>query len=269
MFSLQIFWLALIQGLTEFLPVSSSGHLILFSKYTSFTDQGQVIDIALHVGSLIAVVLYFWNTIKNMIVALFKHKFLPKFEVENVRLAYFLVIATIPAIVIGGIMSSFGMDWVRSAKLIGWTLIIYGIILWYADSKFTSKKTLSEMKLSEALLVGFAQCLAFVPGTSRSGVTITMGRLLGFNRSEIAKFSMLLSIPSIMAAGILATYELLKVGAVEKLTEAYQSVGLSFIFSFIAIWGMMKWLQTKTFIPFVIYRIILGTLLLANAYGLM
>ena len=268
MFSLQIFWLALIQGLTEFLPVSSSGHLILFSKFTHFEDQGQVIDIALHIGSLIAVVLYFWPTIKGMIVDLYKNKFLPKFKVENIRLAYFLAIATMPAIVIGGVLSFFGMEWVRSAKLIGWTLIIYAFILWYADRKFTSEKNLSQMKLSEALLVGFAQCLAFVPGTSRSGITITMGRLLGFNRSEIAKFSMLLSIPSIMAAGILAVYEILKSGEVERLTLAYQSVGLSFIFSFVAIWGMMKWLQTKTFIPFVIYRIILGSLLLANAYGL-
>lgn len=267
MFSLHIFWLALIQGLTEFLPVSSSGHLILFSKFTHYEDQGQAIDIALHIGSLIAVVLYFWPTIKGMIVDLTKNKILPKFDVANVKLAYFLLIATVPAIVIGGVLSFFGMEWVRSAKLIGWTLIIYAIILWYADTKFSATKDLSQMKLSEAILVGFAQCLAFVPGTSRSGVTITMGRLLGFNRSEIAKFSMLLSIPSIMAAGVLAIYALLNSGEVAKLAMAYQSVALSFIFSFIAIWGMMKWLQTKTFLPFVIYRIILGALLLANAYG--
>jgi len=268
MFSLHIFWLALIQGLTEFLPVSSSGHLILFSKFTDYEDQGQAIDIALHIGSLIAVVLYFWPTIKGMIVDLIKNKLLPKFDVANVKLAYFLLVATIPAIVIGGVLSFFGMEWVRSAKLIGWMLIIYGVILWYADTRFKAEKDLSDMKLCEALTIGFAQCLAFIPGTSRSGVTITVGRILGFNRSEIAKFSMLLSIPSIMAAGVLAIYALLNSGEVAKLAMAYQSVILSFVFSFLAIWGMMKWLQTKTFLPFVIYRIILGTFLLAEAYGL-
>ena len=102
MIDMHVFWLALIQGLTEFLPVSSSGHLILFAKYTSFADQGQTIDIALHIGSLIAVVLYFWQTVKNMLVQLWEHKFLPDFKVEGVRLAYFLLFATVPAIVIGG-----------------------------------------------------------------------------------------------------------------------------------------------------------------------
>ena len=176
---MQVFWLSLIQGLTEFLPVSSSGHLILFSKYMSFADQGQVIDIALHIGSLIAVVLYFWRTFKEMLVDLIKEKFMPNFEVNGVRLAYYIVCATIPAIVIGGALKYIGMDWVRSTKLIGWLLIIYSIVLWYADTKFSTEKTLKEMKLSDALWIGFAQCLAFLPGTSRSGVTITVGRFLG------------------------------------------------------------------------------------------
>jgi len=265
---MQIVWLALIQGLTEFLPVSSSGHLILFSKYTGYADQGQMIDIALHIGSLIAVVLYFWKSIKAMLVELFKNKFLPKFANVDVRIAYYLLFATLPAIVIGGALSFFGMEWVRSAKLIGWMLIIYGVILWYADTKFKAEKNLSNMKLWEAITIGFAQCLAFIPGTSRSGVTITVGRILGFNRSEIAKFSMLLSIPSILAAGVVAAYALSHSNEVAQIVMAYQAVILSFVFSFMAIWFMMSWLRTKTFLPFVIYRIILGILLLADAYGL-
>jgi len=268
MINMQIFWLAFIQGLTEFLPVSSSGHLILFSKFTGYADQGQMIDIALHIGSLVAVVLYFWKSIKAMLVELFKNKFLPKFANVDVRLAYYLLFATLPAVVIGGILSYFGMEWVRSAKLIGWMLIIYGVILWYADIKFKADKNLSDMKLTEALAIGFAQCLAFIPGTSRSGVTITVGRIMGFNRSEIAKFSMLLSIPSILAAGVLAAYVLLHGDEVAKLVMAYQAVIFSFVFSFMAIWLMMTWLRTKTFLPFVIYRIVLGCFLLANAYGL-
>lgn len=267
MINMQVFWLAFIQGLTEFLPVSSSGHLILFSKYTGFEDQGQMIDIALHIGSLVAVVLYFWQSIKAMLVELFKNKFLPKFANTDVRLAYYLLFATMPAIIIGGALSFFGMEWVRSAKLIGWMLIIYGIILWYADVKFKAEKKLSDMKLSEALMIGFAQCLAFVPGTSRSGVTITVGRILGFNRSEIAKFSMLLSIPSILAAGVLAAYVLLHGDEIAQIVMASQAVVLSFVFSFMAIWIMMNWLRTKTFLPFVIYRILLGITLLADAYN--
>ena len=265
---LQSIVMGVIQGLTEFLPVSSSGHLILFSKYMSFADQGQVIDIALHIGSLIAVVLYFWRTFKEMLVDLIKAKFMPNFEVNGVRLAYYIVCATIPAIVIGGALKYIGMDWVRSTKLIGWLLIIYSIVLWYADTKFSTEKTLKEMKLSDALWIGFAQCLAFLPGTSRSGVTITVGRFLGYNRSEVAKFSMLLSVPAILAAGILAMLEIYKGGEMSQIMMAYQAIGGSFIFSFLAIFLMMQWLRYATYLPFVIYRVILGIGLLLDAYNI-
>lgn len=267
MISMHIFWLALIQGLTEFLPVSSSGHLILFAKLTSYGDQGQAIDIALHIGSLIAVVLYFWQTIKTMLQGLWQNKFLPNFENSGVRLAYYILFATIPAIVIGGIFSYIGTDWTRSTKLIGIMLITYSLVLWYADTKFSTAKTLKEMYLRDALLIGFAQCLAFIPGTSRSGVTITMGRFLGYNRAEVAKFSMLLSIPSILAAGIVAAYMVYTGTEFARITMAYQAVGMSFVFSFLAIFLMMRWLRFATFLPFVIYRIVLGTALLLNAYG--
>lgn len=268
MISMHIFWLALIQGLTEFLPVSSSGHLILFAKFSSYGDQGQAIDIALHIGSLVAVVLYFWNTIKNMLLGLWRNKFMPNFENSGVRLAYYILFATIPAVVIGGIFSYLGTEWTRSTKLIGWMLIFYSLILWYADTKFSTAKTLKEMRLKDAILIGFAQCLAFIPGTSRSGVTITVGRFLGYNRSEVAKFSMLLSIPSILAAGAVAAYLLYTGTEFARITLAYQAVILSFIFSFLAIFLMMRWLRFATFLPFVIYRIILGVVLLLNAYGI-
>ena len=267
MIDVRIFWLALIQGLTEFLPVSSSGHLILFAKYANFGDQGQLIDIALHMGSLIAVVLYFYKIIKEMIVSLFKYKFMPKFDVEYIRIAYYLVFATIPAIIIGGAFSYFGTSWTRSTKLIGYLLIIYSILLWYADNHFSTQKTLKNMSLKDALIIGFAQCLAFIPGTSRSGVTITFGRFLGFERSEVAKFSMLLSIPSILGAGLLAIYTLYSNGQTSIMLDAYEAISFSFVFSFLAIFLMMQWLRFATFLPFVIYRIILGIILLLDAYG--
>lgn len=264
---MHIFWLAMIQGLTEFLPVSSSGHLILFAKYTDYADQGQVIDIALHIGSLIAVVLYFWRTIKEMLVELWQNKFLPNFKSTGVKLAYYLIIATIPAIVIGSLMKYAGMEWTRSTKLIGWMLIIYSVILWLADTKLTTRKTLNDITLFDAVCIGFAQCLAFLPGTSRSGITITMGRFLGYNRSEVAKFSMLLSVPAIFGAGVLAFYEISRGGELARLIMAYQAVAWSFVFSFLAIFLMMQWLRRATFLPFVIYRIILGIFLLLDAYA--
>ena len=140
-------------------------------------------------------------------------------------------------------------------------------MLWYADTSFKTTKTLDMMVLKDAILIGFAQTLAFLPGTSRSGITITMGRFLGYNRSEVAKFSMLLSIPSILAAGILATYNLLQQDSIQQLILGGYAILWSFVFSFIAILFMMKWLRTKTFLPFIIYRIILGVLLLLDAYG--
>ena len=266
MISMHIFWLSLIQGITEFLPVSSSGHLILFTKYTSYGDQGQTIDIALHIGSLIAVVLYFRQTIIEMLNALWQNRFLPRFQSKGVRLAYYLLFATMPAIIIGGIFSYLGTDWTRSIKLIGWLLIAYSFLLWYADTKFSANKTLQDMRLRDALLIGFAQCLAFLPGTSRSGVTITVGRFLGYNRSEVAKFSMLLSIPSILAAGFLAAYMIYTGAELNRITLAYQAICMSFLFSFAAIFLMMRWLRFATFLPFVVYRILLGSFLLAHAY---
>lgn len=268
MSNINIIWLAFIQGFTEFLPVSSSGHLILFAKYLSNIDQGQAIDIALHIGSLIAVVLYFRTTIKTMFLDLLKEKFKPNFEIMGVRLAYFIVIATIPAIIIGGILSFLGTSWTRNTLLIGYLLIIYSILLWYADTKFNTTKTIASMNMRDAILIGFAQTLAFLPGTSRSGITITMGRFLGYNRSEVAKFSMLLSIPSILCAGFLATYTLYQAGNTAQIISGSYAILYSFIFSYIAILFMMKWLRTKTFLPFIIYRIILGTLLILDAYSI-
>ena len=268
MFDMQIIGLSLIQGLTEFLPVSSSGHLILFATYAGFGDQGQEIDIALHIGSLIAVVLYFWSTIKLMLQELWQNKFKPVLDNFGVRLAYYLLFATLPAIVIGGVLTFWGMEWTRNTKLIGWLLIIYSILLWYADTYFKTDKTLKEMKLKDAMIIGFVQCLAFFPGTSRSGVTITVGRFLGYNRSEVAKFSMLLSIPSILAAGILTAYNLYQENALSQMINAFEAIGWSFVFSFLAILFMMKWLRHATFLPFVIYRIILGITLLLDAYSI-
>ena len=266
MTTLQILWLAILQGLTEFLPVSSSGHLILFSKFTNFADQGIAIDIALHIGSMIAVCIYFHREIAEMIKGLFYGKLLPCFNFDGNKLFYQIVIATIPALVIGACLKMYGMEWLRNPKIIGWTILFGGILLFVADRISLTVKKINNISLKGALLIGFAQCIALIPGVSRSGITITMGRFLGMKRREAAKFSMLLAIPTILAAGILQAFELYSSGDYSSISFAIDAVWYSFIASLIAIYGMMWWLKKSTFLPFVIYRIILGTYLILDSY---
>ena len=268
MSELQIILLSLLQGITEFLPVSSSGHLILFSKFTSFPDQGAGMDVALHIGSIIAVMIYFAPSIWEMLKGLYVTKLVPNFKVYGVQLFYLLLVATIPALICGGVLKYYGTEWMRSTKLIGWNILLYGILLWLMDHYSLTVRKIKNMDIKDALLVGSAQCLALLPGTSRSGITITMCRFLGMERREAAKFSMLLAIPTILAAGILSGYELYMHGDWQEIHNACSAIGYSFIFSIGAIYILMLWLKRWSFLPFVLYRIALGTILLLDAYGI-
>ena len=269
MTNLQILLLSALQGLTEFLPVSSSGHLILFSKFTTFPDQGPFLDVAVHIGSIIAVIIYFWREIWNMIKGLFQSRFLPKFNIPGAKLAWLIVIATIPAVIFGLLLKNYGLENLRSAKLIGWTLVIYAIILYFADKYGKTNLTTNHLSIKDAIIIGCAQCLAFIPGTSRSGITITAGRFLGLERREAAKFSMLLSIPTIAGAGLLMAIELFQSGDLSGISDAYHGIIYSFVASLGAIYIMMSWLKKWTFAPFVIYRLMLGGYLLLDAYGIL
>jgi len=268
MTEMQIIWLSLLQGITEFLPVSSSGHLILFSKFTAFPDQGAAMDIALHIGSILAVIIYFSVTLWEILKGLIKTKFLPSVKVEGAHLFYLLVVATLPVIFCGAMLKYFGTDWLRSTKLIGWNILLYALLLMLMDTYAVTIRKVRNLEYKDAILIGLAQCLALLPGTSRSGVTITMCRFLGMERQEAAKFSMLLAIPAILAAGILAGFELWHNGDMQQIANACHAVGYSFIFSLAAISVLMQWLKKRSFLPFVIYRIGLGTLLLLDAYGI-
>ncbi len=267
MTEMQIIWLSLLQGITEFLPVSSSGHLILFSKFTEFPDQGAAMDIALHIGSILAVIIYFAPTLWEILKGLIKTKFLPNMKVEGVQLFYLLAVATLPVLICGAALKFFGTDWLRSTKLIGWNILIYALILWLMDTWAVTARKIRNLEFKDAIFIGLAQCLALLPGTSRSGVTITMCRFLGMERREAAKFSMLLAIPAILAAGLLAGIELWKEGNMQQISVALDAAGYSFIFSMGAIFILMQWLKKWSFLPFVIYRVTLGTMLLLDAYG--
>lgn len=267
MTTLQLIWLALIQGLTEFLPVSSSGHLILFARFSGFADQGIAVDIALHIGSLAAVLIYFHRTVGQMFWGMIRHKFLPDWEDYGNRLSYLILAASLPALAIGFILRNYGMDWLRNPQIIGWTILLYGLLLYFADRFGKTIKTTNDLRLKDALLIGLAQCLALIPGTSRSGITITMARFLGVNRSEAAKFSMLLSVPTILAAGFLEGWRLYNQGSSSEILWAADAAVYSFFASILVIFLMMKWLKNATFLPFVIYRVILGVSLILYSYG--
>ena len=267
MTDLHIMLLSALQGLTEFLPVSSSGHLILFSKFTTFPDQGLALDVAVHVGSIIAVMIYFSETIWSMIKGVFKTWFIPNFKNAGAKLFWLIVVGTIPAVIAGLFLVKTGTDELRSARLIGWTMLCFGIVLYLADKIGMTIRKIEHLGLLDAILIGIAQCLALIPGTSRSGITITMGRFLGLERREAAKFAMLLSIPTIAGAGALVGWELFQQGNLAEIIYAMDGITYSFIASIIAIYIIMWWLKKSTFLPFVIYRIFLGSYLLLDSYG--
>ncbi len=267
MTDIHLMLLSALQGLTEFLPVSSSGHLILFSKFTTFPDQGLALDVAVHVGSIIAVMIYFSETIWEMVKGFLKSYCIPNFKNQGSKLAWLIIIGTIPAVIAGLFLVQSGTDELRSARLIGWTMLGFGIVLFIADKIGMTIRKIEHLGILDALLIGLAQCLALIPGTSRSGITITMGRFLGLERREAAKFAMLLSIPTIAGAGVLVGWDLYQQGNIMELMYAMDGITYSFIASILAIYIIMWWLKKSTFLPFVIYRLCLGSYLLLDSYG--
>jgi len=259
----QIVILALIQGATEFLPISSTGHLILVPYIFQWLPQGLELDVAMHVGTLFAVVLYFWKDI----LALLRGFFLilkGKKSFEG-KMALNIILATIPAIIGGLILSTVGMDLLRTVTIVGWMSIIYGILLFIIDRKVSSTHSLDNMSWKKAFFIGCAQALALIPGTSRSGACMTMARLLGFSRVDSARFAFLLSIPAILGAATLTGYKLQKAGESLLTQEIILGSIIAAISGLFAIRFMMVWLQKASFTPFVIYRLILGVFLLMMA----
>ena len=262
---LHIVVLALVQGITEFLPVSSSGHLALVPVFTTWPDQGLVIDVAVHVGTLLAVVLYFWRDIFMMVLGLWR--FLRGRKDPGASLAGYIILATIPVVVAGYFLNKHYPDALRSLTVIGWATLGFGILLFFADRFGMTLRRVEHLRVSDALLIGLAQILALIPGTSRSGITMTAARLVSMERPDAARFSMLLSIPAILGAGTLKIIELIERGDAQLTIAAFSAAGLAFIAALISIAILMAWLRRSSFTPFVIYRVLLGGGLLAIAYG--
>ena len=258
--------IALIQGLTEFLPVSSSGHLILLPSLSGLEDQGQVIDVAAHVGTLAAVVLYFWADVKLALGGMLR-LIRGKVDTQGAFRALCLVIATIPVIIFGLILSLTGLsDAMRSITVIGWAMIIFGVVLYWADQKGPVEKTAARWSLKDAATMGLWQALALIPGTSRSGITITAGRMLGYHRTDAAKLAMLMSIPTIIASAALLGVDVAASGDVGAWRDIGLVVVMSFAAALLALTVMMRLLKSVSFTPYVIYRIGLGAVLLWIAY---
>ncbi|MAJ66068.1 MAG: UDP-diphosphatase [Candidatus Pelagibacter sp.] len=250
---IEILILSIIQGITEFLPISSSSHLIIISKYLNFENQGLSLDVSLHIGSFIAVITYFREDIFSF--------------VKNKDLFIKIIISSIPVMIVGFLLVKYNLvEQLRNVEVIGWTTIIFGIVLYISDKYNLDKKIETDFNFKSALFIGIFQILSLIPGVSRSGITISAARMLKFNRVDSAKISFLLSIPTLIAVSLfgiknLITYENLAVSNFNLI-----SILFSFLFSYITIKFFLRYIKNFNLNLFVIYRVILGLVLLTIAY---
>lgn len=262
------FFIALIQGITEFLPVSSSGHLVLIPHITAFADQGQVMDVAAHIGTLAAVMLYLRRDITAMLASLFTRA-VDKMRYR--RLTGLLIIASLPVIIAGLLLELAGAEFLRLVWIVASANLVFALWLWVADRRDiqtdlsrsdTRQPEWEKLSYRHALYIGLAQIFALIPGASRSGVTMTMARQLGYDRLSAARFSLLLSVPVIAGAGVLKGISLYRTSEGMDMLSLGLVASLSFIFALLAIRWMMGWLARADFRIFVFYRLGLGIVLL-------
>ncbi len=269
----QVFILSIIQGITEFLPISSSGHLILLPELTDWPDQGLLMDVSVHVGTLLAVLLYFWRDTKGLFLGFFATLGIrpAKMAVRGTlydRLFMVIVIATLPVVGFGYLIKT--MDWndpMRNATVIGVTSIVFGLLLYVVDQKCERRRGVENVGIKEGLFMGLAQAIALIPGTSRSGITMTAGRYLGMRREDAARFSMLMAIPTILAAGTLLIKDALEAGYNDTIGDALIGGTTSFVVAIATIHFLMQWLKQASMTIFVVYRVLLGAGLLYWVYG--
>lgn len=262
---IQIFVIAVVQGVTEFLPISSSGHLVLVPVFADWPDQGLLIDVAVHVGTLGAVIVYLRREVWSILTGI--ARFGQRESRPGLRLLAHLVVATVPVVVAGLLVKIYAGEVVRSVDVIAWATLGFGIVLYVCDRVGLTLRRLEHMTAGAAFLIGLAQVLALIPGASRAGVTITAARMLGYERRDAARFSMLLSIPTIVAAGALMSLELIEGGNARLQADAFLAAALAFVAALIAITLMMGWLRRASYTPFVVYRVILGGFLLVWLYA--
>ena len=250
---IEVLILSLIQGITEFLPISSSSHLILFSKLTNFQNQSLSLDVSLHIGSFLAVITFFYKDLIEF--------------VKNKDLFIKILISSLPVMILGFLLIQTDLiSELRNIKVIGWMTLLFGVLLYISDKFNMHKNIESDFTYRSALMIGFFQMISLVPGVSRSGITITAARLLKFNRYDAAKISFLLSIPTLAVVSI---YGIENIVSAENMNISFLnllSILLSFVFSLITIKYFLQYIKSFSLDIFVIYRVILGIVILAFAY---
>ena len=250
---IEIFILSIIQGVTEFLPVSSSSHLILISKYINFESHNLSVDVSLHIGSFLAVITYFRKDIKDL--------------VKNKDLFLKIIISSIPVMLVGFFLVKYNLaDQLRNIKVIAWATIIFGILLLVTDKMSKKNKIEKNFNFKSAVFIGTLQILSLIPGVSRSGITISAARFLKFNRYDSAKISFLLSIPTLAAVSLFGMNNLFFAQDLNFSLLNLISIFLSFTFSYITIKFFLQYIKNFSLHIFVIYRLILGTILLIISY---
>ncbi|WP_440055389.1 undecaprenyl-diphosphate phosphatase [Pseudoalteromonas sp. T1lg65] len=259
---IEIIILSLIQGLSEFLPISSSAHLLLPSQVLGWQDQGLAFDVAVHVGTLLAVVIYFRQDIVVLLGAWFK-SFGKGEATKESQLTWCLVVATIPFVLLGPVLKDIVQLYLRNAWVIATTTVLFGLLLWYADVKAKQVKDVFGLNWKSALILGLAQITAVIPGTSRSGITITAGLMLGLDKKSAARFSFLMAIPVISMMGLYYTLELAMGDELVDWQALLTGAALSFVSAYACIFFFLKVIERMGMMPFVIYRLILGGALFA------
>ena len=250
---IEIFLLSLIQGVTEFLPISSSSHLIIFSNYTNFEDQSLSIDVSLHIGSFLAVITYFHKDIIDFI--------------KNKKIFFKVLIASLPVMMFGFFLIKTNLiEKLRTIEVIGWMTLLFGILLYISDKYELKKKIDTDFNYKSAIFIGLFQMFSLIPGVSRSGVSITAARFLNFKRVDAAKISFLLSIPTLGAVSIYGLKNLITSDDLSLSVLNLISIFFSYIFSLITINYFLKYIKNFNLNIFVFYRIILGVILLLGAY---
>ena len=250
---IEVLILSLIQGVTEFLPISSSSHLIIFSKLTNFQNQSLSLDVSLHIGSFLAVITFFYKDLIEF--------------VKNKDLFIKILISSLPVMILGFLLVQTDLiSELRNIKVIGWMTLLFGVLLYISDKFNMHKNIESDFTYKSALMIGFFQMISLVPGVSRSGITITAARLLKFNRYDAAKISFLLSIPTLAVVSIFGIKDIVSAENMNISFLNLFSILLSFVFSLITINYFLQYIKSFSLDVFVIYRVILGIVILAFAY---
>jgi len=260
--NLQIFILSIVQGFTEFLPISSSAHLVLLPQLIGWSDQGLVFDVALHFGSLLAVVYYFRNEVGRMLKS-WTRSICGGAPDQDSLLAWWVIIGTLPAIFVGFLLRGSIEQWLREPWILATASIVFGLLLWFADATAGRSRNEYQLGLKDVLIIGCCQVLALIPGTSRSGITITLGLFLGLTRQAAARFSFLLAMPVIFASGVLQTVRMFTEVNPIGWFELLLGVILSAISAALCIHFFLRLVERLGMLPFVIYRVLLGLAIFA------